>query len=107
MTDRRRQAQMLVDAWLRDDDTLVRVYAFHLLVDRDDAPAEFLIVSGSALPTGRVEPFGFGPSSVVPFPTRIAEVPSDEFEERKDDPGYLPAGWRLKDAEVLVARDAA
>lgn len=101
MVDRRRQAQQLVNAWGRDDAELVKVYGFHLIAAADNDPVEFLIVSGSAMPTGSVEPFGFGPSKDVPFPTRIAEVPATEFEEKKSETGYLPKGWRLDDAVSL------
>jgi hypothetical protein len=101
MVDRRRQAQALVNAWGRDDADLVKVYGFHIIADRESEPADFLIVSGSAVPTGSVEPFGFGPSKSVPFPTRIAEVSTDEFEARKSEQGYLPNDWRLSDAVEL------
>ncbi len=101
MVDRRKQAQQLVNAWGRDDAELVKVYGFHIVAPKEDEPAEFLIVSGSAMPTGSVEPFGFGPSKSVPFPTRIAEVPADEFEAKKTQQGYLPKNWRIDEAVEL------
>ncbi len=100
MVDRRKQAQQLVDAWA-DDDDVKKVFGFHVVADREDEPVEFLIVSSSALPTGSVEPFGFGRSKEFPFPTRIASVPDYEFEEKKNDPGYLPKGWQLNEAVEL------
>lgn len=83
MVDRHQQAQQLADTWARSDEDVKQVYGFHVIADRDDQPVEFLIVSASALPTGSVEPFGFGRSKEVPFPTRIASVPEGEFEEKR------------------------
>ena len=101
IVDRGEQAQKLVDAWAKSDDDVKKVFGFHVVADRDDEPVDFLIVSGSAVPSGTVEPFGFGRSKEVPFSTRIATVPEDEFEAKKNDLGYLPRGWRLEDAVSL------
>ena len=101
MVDRRKTAQKLVNAWARSDRSIVRVLAFHLLAQEQDQPAEFLILSGSSPHTDRVEPFGFRATLDVPFPTRIAEVAADEFEQRKAEKGFLPQGWSLADAEEL------
>ena len=101
MVDRHKQAQRLVDAWAQSDDDVKKVFGFHVVSAHEDEPVDFLIVSGSAMPTGSVDPYGFGRSKDVPFPTRIATVPEAEFEAKKNEPGYLPKGWRLEDAVPL------
>ena len=81
--DRRKAAQDLVNAWARTDQSIVKVYAFHLRDVPDNQPSGFLILSGSSPPVERIEPFGFRATLEVPFPTRIAEAPSEGFEARK------------------------
>lgn len=104
MVNRRLQAQQLAKTWADSDEDVKKVFGFHLEASRQDEPVEFLIVSASSIPTGSVEPFGFGRSKDVPFPTRIASVPEQEFEAKKNEPGYLPKGWRLEEAVELELR---
>lgn len=101
MTDRRPVARTLVNNWARDDSDLVKVYAFHLSNVADAQPSEFLIVSGSSTPVDRVFAFGFGPTADVPFPIQIAEVSQEDLEKKQTDQGFLPAGWRLDQADEL------
>lgn len=101
MTDRRPAAKTLVNNWARDDSDLVKVYAFHLTDVGDAQPSEFLIVSGSSTSVDRVFAFGFGPTADVPFPMQIAEVSPEDLAEKQAEQGFLPAGWRLDQADEL------
>ncbi len=101
MMDRSEAARKLVEAWAASDNSITSVYVFHLAAASDDEPTGFLIVSGTSPPADRAHAFGFRATKDVPFPTRIAEVPADHFGARVEEGGFLPAGWRMDEAEQL------
>lgn len=104
MMDRSEAAKKLVEAWAASDASITKVYALHLTTDDDDEPAGLLIVSGTSPPADRAHPFGFRATKDVPFPTRIAEVPDDHFGARAAEDGFLPADWRISEAQQLWPR---
>jgi hypothetical protein len=98
-------AHELVRYHFQVEPALVRVY---ILFSKDDADLiKLLEVNAATVPTGSVEPFGFAPSTDVPFRTLIAEVTPEEEAGIRAGRVQLPTGWRLEDAETINRPEAA
>ncbi|HEY4120608.1 MAG TPA: hypothetical protein VGM56_22240 [Byssovorax sp.] len=96
-------ARELAEWHLKVEPALERVY--RIVTSTEDAPGEpikLLEVNPATVTTGSVEPFAFGASREVPFPTVIAEVTPEEFTRIEQKQLSLPQGWSLEDAQVFT-----
>ena len=75
--------------------------------NKPNEPIKLLEINAATVSTGSVEPFAFAPSASVPFPTLIAEVSPEEFEQINRQELRLPDGWSLSGAEHFERPHAA
>ena len=81
-----------------------------IMAENEDEPGEpikLLEVNAATVATGSVEPFAFGPSAAIPFPTTIAEVTPEEFERIKRNELPLPLRWSLAKSQLFERPRAA
>lgn len=67
----------------------------------DEQEIHLIEVNRNTLPTGSVEVFYFAPSPDVPFPVRVADVTSQEWEQVQNGQIPLPGGWTLERASIF------
>ena len=96
-------ARLLIDWHFRVEPELREVYL--IAPDEEstqDEPIRLLEVNDATFPTGTIEAFVFSPTDEIPFKTAIAEITPEEFEFYKANPGALPEGWDLTQAERFL-----
>jgi hypothetical protein len=99
MPNKDQVAQELIEAHFDVEPHLVEVW--RIVGDSEGSPTEpikLIEVNHATVSTGSITPFAFAPTYDVPFPTVVAEVTPDEFEQARRDPKRLPIGWRLANA---------
>jgi hypothetical protein len=96
-------AQVLIDWHFKIEPELTAVY--RILAKNEDGaeePIKLLEVNAATVETGRVEPFGFGPSDDITFPRVIAEVTPGELKKIEQGLIPLPEGWSLEGVKPFL-----
>lgn len=88
----------LASLHFKTEDTIEQIVWF---TRGDDTVIRLIEINRTALPTGKVEVFSFAPSADIPFPTLIADVTPNEWQEIRSGHIPLPESWDLASAQVF------
>ena len=96
--------QNLVDWHFQVEPEITEVFRF-LAQEEDNSrePIKLLEVSEATLASGRVVPFGFGPTKEMPYPCIIANVTPEEMAQIWEGAIRLPEGWDLSRSQHYSA----
>jgi hypothetical protein len=92
----------LVSRHFDADPDVTRIY--WMVPDEEASPSEpirLLEVDEASVTIGEVQPFTFGPTEDIPYPTSIAMISPEEHTMIKTKPESLPKGWELARARVF------
>lgn len=99
---REEAVQALVSRHFDADPHVTRIY--WIVPDEEPSPSEpirLLEVDEASFTIGEVQPFTFGPTEEIPYPTSIALISPEEHTMIKMKPESLPKGWDLARARVF------
>jgi len=106
MIDKDKIAAQLIQWHFEVESGLQDVYRIINANENDPKePIKLIEVNVETVSTGRLEAFGFAPTREIPYPTLIAEVTPNEFEELCRF-NRFPAGWEIVGAKHF-SRSAA